>query len=438
MPKYRFTAVDAKGKEISGSVDADSENAAISLIREKGLLPTQVTAAISKAPARTAASSGAPKKAPKAAKSKPSSGKGKGKGSKDVVLFGGGKVKQQDLELFTRQLSTLVNAGLPLMRSLQVLARQEKNPAMKQVMVDMGDSISSGSTFAEALVAHPKVFDRLFVNMVKAGEVGGVLDKVLYSLSSFMEKMRKIRGKVRSAMVYPLVVLFMATVILFFLMLSIVPKFQEIFTDILGEGAKLPALTRGVMAVSNFMQDFWWVMIIGVFLLVAGIIGYGRTESGRYNLDNLKIRNPLFGVLVLKTSIARFSRTLGTLMEAGVPILQALTIVGDTSGNQVIARGVRTIHDAVKEGENVAPPMESTGLFPAMVVSMVEVGEETGDLPMMLGKIADNYEEEVDNAVAALTSIIEPIMIVFLAVIVGSIVLAVFLPMLELMKGIGQ
>ena len=296
----------------------------------------------------------------------------------------------------------------------------------------MADSIESGSTFAEALAAHPKIFDRLFVNMVKAGEVGGVLDVVLARLSEFQEKAEKIKGKVKSAMTYPLVVLVMAVGILMFLMTYIVPKFSEIFGDLMG-GKGMPALTQFVMNVSEVLKTKAVFVIIGIVVFVIILKLIAKTQKGRYGLDYFKLHAPVFGNLVTKNSISRFTRTLGTLMGAGVPVLQALNIVKETVGNEVISKAVTTIHDAVKEGENMAPPIASSKVFPPMVVSMVEVGEETGALPDMLMKVADSYDEDVDNAVASMTSIIEPLLIIFLAVVVGSIVIALFMPLVSIM-----
>jgi len=293
------------------------------------------------------------------------------------------------------------------------------------------ESINSGSTFAEAMTQHPKIFDRLYVNMVKAGELGGVLDTVLLSLSVFMEKVQKIKNKVKSAMVYPLVVLFMAICIVVFLMVYIIPKFAEIFDDIL-DGKPLPALTRFVMSLSDAITQNFVGTIIGLAVVVFAFKMIGKSKGGRVFLDRMKLKMPPFGPLFLKTSIARFTRTFGTLMDSGVPVLQALTIVKETTGNVIISNAIGTVHDAVKEGENIAPPMESTNVFPPMVIGMVEVGEETGELPQMLSRIADNYEDEVDNTVASITSIIEPILIVALAVIVGVIVIALFMPLISI------
>ena len=423
MARFKFTALDSKGKEVHGEIDADSQSMAVAHIREKQYFPTKVE--------ELAAGGGA------APAKKSAAGKSALKMEIKMPKFLQGGVKPKQLTTFTRQMSTLVNAGLPLMRALRVLQRQEKNVALKDAVAQMAESIESGSTFAEALAAHPKIFDRLFVNMVKAGEVGGVLDVVLARLAEFQEKAEKIKGKVKSAMTYPIVVLVMALSILTFLMTYIVPKFADIFADLMG-GKGMPMLTQFVMNASSVMVHRFPVVLIVIIALVVVIKLLAKTEKGRLGLDKFKLHAPVFGQLISKNSISRFTRTLGTLMSAGVPVLQALNIVKETVGNEVIARAVTTIHDAVKEGENMAPPIASSKAFAPMVVSMVEVGEETGALPDMLMKIADSYDDDVDNAVAAMTSIIEPLLIIFLAVIVGTIVIALFMPLVSIIGGLSS
>jgi len=420
MPKYSYVALDARGSETKGEIDADNQNAALSKIREKGLFPTSVS---------ESSASSRPGKTGKSSRGKTSSGSGLKKEIKMPVLFS--RVKTKELMVFTRQLATLVDAGLPLVRSMQVLEKQEKNPAMKKALTEMADSIQSGSTFAEALAQHPKIFNKLYVNMAKAGEVGGVLDTVLIRLAEFMEKAQKIKNKVVSAMVYPMVVMCMALGILTFLMIVIIPKFKEIFSELLS-GQALPTLTQFVMNASELMTTKLPYLIVGIVAIVFLFKFAAKTKAGSIIVDRLKLNMPIFGNLIRKTVVGRFTRTLGTLMASGVPVLQALNIVRDTAGNEVVAKAVSQIHDAVKEGENMAPPIEASGVFPPMVVSMVQVGEETGELPEMLMKIADSYDDEVDNAVAGLTSIIEPLLIVFLAVVVGTIVIALFLPLISI------
>jgi type IV pilus assembly protein PilC len=408
MAKFSYTAVDAKGKQANGTIEATDQTEAIAQIRQLGFYPQRLDE--SKADEGPAAD-----KKPKAKKK-------------------GGTVKTKILTIFTRQLATLIDAGLPLLRSLNTLARQERNPVMRNTMTHLAASVESGSTFSEALALHPGIFNKLYVNMVKAGELGGVLEIVLARLAEFQEKSQKIKGKVVAAMVYPVVVLVIAMLILSFLLVFIVPKFQKIFQDAL-PGQPLPGITLFVIGASHILIDQWY-LVIGV--LAGGFIGYkifSSTTAGAIILDRLVLKLPVFGDLLSKTSISRFSRTLGTLISSGVPILQALNITRETAGNFVVANAIGKIHDSVKEGESVVGPMESSGVFPPMVTSMVQVGEETGQLPDMLVKVADVYEGEVDNVVTSLTSILEPIMIVILAVIVGTIVIALFMPMVKLITG---
>jgi type IV pilus assembly protein PilC len=354
------------------------------------------------------------------------------RGRRRGISFGR-PVNAKGLAIFTRQLATLVKAGMPILRSLEVLARQEKRPAFKRVIEEIADTIRAGGNFSDGLAAHEKVFDRLYVNMVKAGEAGGVLDTVLERLAVFMEKAQRIAGKVKSAMVYPIIIVCVATAIVSLLMIFVVPKFQEIFAGLL-KGQPLPQLTQTLLTVSNFLKDHVIVAAIAGAALYGLFVACGKTRFGRRAIDGALIRLPLLGELFLKAAIARFTRTFGTLLASGVPILQALIITRDTSGNVHVANAINVVHDRVKEGDSVARPLEATAIFPGMVTSMIEVGEETGALPDMLARIADTYDEEVDNAVAGLTSVIEPIMIVFMALMVGTIVIALFLPLVSIIQ----
>ncbi len=432
MAKFKYIAVDSKGKETQGEIEADSQAVAIARIREQQLYPTKLIP-LSEKKVEKKADKTAPRAVPGAARAK-------AKGSKmsmEIRLPAFlSKVKSKQLMTFTRQLATLIDAGLPLLRGLQIIVRQEKNPLLKRTTQQIADSIESGGTFAEALSSHPRIFNKLYVNMVRAGEIGGVLDTVLMRLAEFMEKAQKIKSKVTGAMVYPVVVLVMALGILLFLMTFIVPKFADIFKDLL-EGASLPPLTMVVMKISDALTKQLPYVALGVVVLVVCIRLLAKTSFGRLALDKFKLSMPIFGVLIQKTAISRFSRTLGTLMSSGVPVLQALSIVKETSGNEALGRAIQVVHDSVKEGENMAPPIESTKMFPPMVTGMVEVGEETGKLPEMLMKIADSYDDDVDATVQGLTSVIEPLLIIFLALIVGTIVIALFLPLIEIIKKLG-
>lgn len=423
MPKFRYVAMDSKGSENEGVIDAESQSQAISMIRAQGHFPTQVV----ELGAGGRAKSGG-------VQSKQKSGKGMGTEIK-LPKFLTARVTPKQLMVFTRQLATLVDAGLPLLRGLRILLKQEKNSALREALSGMGEAVEGGSTFSEALAQYPRIFDKLFVNMVKAGEAGGVLEVVLARLAEFMEKAEAIKNKVKAAMIYPVVVLIAAMGILTFMLLKVIPQFEEIFSELLGEGQGLPWLTQQVIFASRVVKNYWYFVVGGVILIVVLKKLWARTDSGRYLMDKMKLRSPVFGQLFSKTAIARFTRTLGTLMSSGVPVLQALNIVRDTAGNEVLSRAIQSVHDSVKEGDSMSMPLEASGVFPGMVVSMVDVGEETGALPEMLMRVADNYDDEVDTAVTGLTSVIEPIMIVALALIIGTIVIAMFLPLIQIIQG---
>ena len=427
MAKFQYIALDGAGQEQRGTIEAGDRASAIAAIRANGLFPSaigEVKGAAAPARKGAAAAKGAAKK---------------GVGSKQINIkmpkFLMGRVKQKDLTGFTRQLATLVNAGLPLMRCIDVLKKQKMAPAMMDCLNGISEGIAGGATFSESLTAYPKVFDNLYVNMVKAGEAGGVLEVVLNRLAEFAEKAQKIKNKVKGAMIYPSVVLVAAVGITAFLLVAVIPKFQQVFNDILG-GQSLPAITEFVMGASEFVQHNGLQIAAGVAAFVVLYKMFGKTKFGAYQLDRLRLGFPVTGTLVKRTAIAQFSRTLGTLLSSGVPILQALVIVRDTTANGVVRRAIQSVHDAVKEGESMTDPLASSGVFPPMVVSMVQVGEETGQLPDMLTRIANTYDDEVDNAVAGLTAAIEPALIIFLAVVVGTIVIAMFLPMIKIISSV--
>lgn len=429
MPKYNYIALDRSGNETKGTIEVGSQNEAIGRVKDMGLFPTKIVEADKG------------EKADKKAKSKPAA-KGKPGAKKggamqiniNLKIPGlGGKVKPKVLTTFTRQLATLVDAGLPLLRGLRVLEKQERNATLKRILGELATSIEGGSTFSEALAQHPKVFNRLFVNMVKAGELGGVLEVVLKRLAEFSEKAQKIKGKVKAAMFYPVAVLIVAVGIMILLMTFVVPKFKDVFS---GMGVKMPGFTLFVLAVSDIIRNNILATMGALAVLVVIFLLFIKTKFGRHVWDKFKLKMPPTGPVVTKVSISRFTRTLGTLVSSGVPILQALTIVKETAGNVIIANAVAKVHESVKEGETITAPLEASRVFPPMVISMVDVGEQTGALPEMLLKIADNYDEEVDNAVSAMTSLLEPIMIVFLAVLVGSIVIAMFLPLIAMITNL--
>lgn len=432
MPKFRYVAMDPKGREVEGMIDADNEARALAAIKEKGLFPTSVTDLSGgrggKKPTRGMATSKSP------AGQAPAKQGGLNAEIKLPSFMGSmfkSKVTSKQIMLFTRQLATLADAGLPLLKGLHVLQRQEKTPAFRVALQGMAESVESGSTFAESLAQFPRIFTPFYMNMVRAGEASGALQAILIRLAEFMEKSQKIKNKVKGAMVYPIVVMVMAVVILTVLMIFVIPKFKEIFDDLL-QGRSLPVLTQMVIGASEFVMNQWYIGLGIIVALVFVFKTFGRTERGQQTLDRIKLKLPIFGSLVQKTAIGNFARTLGTLLTGGVPILQALNIVREVTNNAVLSKAVVQVHDSVKEGETIVVPLEASGVFPSMVVSMIQVGEETGALPEMLMKIAETYDDEVDTAVEALTSVIEPIMIIFLAVIVGTIVIAMFLPLVSI------
>jgi type IV pilus assembly protein PilC len=431
MPKFNYVALDQRGQESVGVIEAGNTNEAVGQLRQAGYFPTSVIEEGKGAPTTKTS-----KKVAKAVKqaSAPAAKKGG-----QIVLFQKKTVSGKTLMIFTRQLATLIDAGLPLLRSLTVLAKQEKDLVLRNTINALADGVQGGSTFSEAMAQHPRIFNKLYINMVKAGELGGVLELVLNRLAEFQEKAQKVKNRVVSAMAYPVIVLVIALLIMLFLLAFIVPKFEQIFRDMLN-GRPLPAITQWVIAASNgvkgmFAPPYLWFTIAAIIGLPMLWKAISNSPRGREAIDRIMLKLPLFGDLLRKSSISRFSRTLGTLVTSGVPILQALNITRDTAGNMIIAEAVTKVHDAVKEGESVVQPLEASGVFPPMVISMVDVGEETGQLPEMLLKIAEVYDDEVDNAVDGLTSLLEPIMIVFLALIVGTIVIALFMPLIEIIKG---
>lgn len=433
MARFNYVALDARGEQSAGVLEANTSNEVVAHLRQSGFFPTSVLEE-GKGPAPKAAKKDKSIQAASKSPAKKKAGKG---ATKDKAI------KTKILMIFTRQLATLIDAGLPLLRGLNVLAKQEKDPVLKGTINHLADAVQGGSTFSESLAQHPKIFNKLYINMVKAGELGGVLELVLNRLAEFQEKAQKIKNKVVAAMFYPIIVLFIAVVIMGFLLVYIVPKFQAIFADMLN-GAALPDLTVFVINCSNTVKGAFWppmnflITAVIVFVIIVAWVAFSSSKFGRRVIDTVKLKMPVLGDLTRKNSISRFSRTLGTLVTSGVPILQALNITRETAGNTIIGEAISKVHDSVKEGESIVHPLEASGVFPPMVISMIDVGEETGQLPEMLLKIAEVYDDEVDNAVAGLTSLLEPIMIVFLAVVVGTIVIALFLPLISIIQKMGN
>ena len=431
MATFQYIAKDSAGNEQRGTVEAGDRNSAIAAVRAQGLLPTalgEVKSSGSSAPKPKAKAAAAPAKAKTGL-------------NKDIKInikmpkFLQGRIKTKVLTQFTRQLATLVNAGLPLMRGIEVLKRQMRDPRMQEALSGISENIAAGGTFSESLTQYPKIFDNLYVNMVKAGEAGGVLEVVLGRLAEFAEKAERIKNKVKGAMIYPIVVLVAAIGITAFLLVAVIPKFQQVFNDMLG-GQALPPITQFVIDASEFVQHNGLQIFLAVVALVIIMKIVAKTEKGAYLFDVLKLKMPVTGTLAQRSAVSKFTRTLGTLLSSGVPILQSLTITRDTTGNRVLTDAIQRVHDSVKEGESMTQPLSQCKVFPPMVISMVEVGEETGALADMLTRIANTYDDEVDNAVAGMTAAIEPALIIVLAVVVGTIVIAMFLPMVKIIGSV--
>lgn len=412
MPMFKYEALDSQGNEVKAEVEALSNKEAISKIRNKGLFPTKVTAR----------GAGKRVKATKAAKTTKRRGVNR-------------KVKTKQVCQFARQLSTLQDAGLAILRSLRILEQQQKTGTLKKVLIYLAEDIEGGSTLSEAMAKHPKVFSKLFVNMVAAGEVGGVLDVVLSRLADFMEKAERLKAKVKGAMVYPAVVMSAALLIVLGLMMFIIPTFAEVLGD-MGDGASLPALTQSLLNISDWLLGRKGFNALIVVLSPVAFISFfkfvSQFSNGRYVLDQLKLHLPVLKPITYKVSVARWTRTLGTLISAGVPILEAINIARDTSGNEVYGRMLQKVHNAIRQGDTFANPLKQSKTVDSIVVNMIDVGEETGDMDKMLEKIANNFDEEADVLVSSLMSLLEPIMILFLGGMVGTIVVAMFLPIIKI------
>ncbi len=397
MPTYRYVAKDQEGRSITGSSKLGSQELLIDALRKKDLIIISVTEERD----RMKFFSGS---------------------------FGGG-VKLEQVVLFSRQLATMVDSGIPLVQSLDILAEQIESPPFRKIIMKIRDDVEAGSALSAALGKHPGVFSALYINMVKAGESSGMLDDILDRLAIYLEKTQALRRKVKAAMVYPSVVVTMSILITAFLMLKVIPTFKGIFEVL---GGSLPLPTRVLIATSDFLaSNILYFMAVFLILIVVFIL-YTRTEQGRFNRDRFLMRIPIIGKLYQKATVARFSRTFSTLVRSGVSILTSLEIVGKTSGNRVIEVALQKVRSSVREGENIAGPISKAGVFPPMVSRMIAVGEETGELEKMLSKISDFYEEQVEIAVAALTSIIEPVIIIFLGIVVGGIVLSMYLPIFKI------
>lgn len=419
MPNFAYVALDARGHETRGALSVESQSEALRRLKEMGFFPTKVAESRqSAASRRTGAST--------------DSRRGISRLTRGALSIPGfrPRLRHRTRIVFTRQMATLLEAGMPLLRGLRLIREQESDAALRRIIAEVATAIEGGASFSEALAAHPKAFNRLYVQMVKAGEISGAVDVVLTRLAVFMEKAQRIKNKVIAAMFYPAAVITVAVAVLGILLVFVVPRFEEIFQGLLN-GRPMPAFTRFVLGVSTAVKNNVVLLLSFTAVTLVPLKLFAATPPGRQLVDRLKLNLPVLGTVVRKAVVARFTRTLGTLVSNGVPILQALHIVRETTGNVVVSRAIAAVHTSVQEGETITAPLRESGVFPAVVVGMVDIGEQTGALPEMLLKIADNYDDEVDNAVAAMTSLLEPIMIIFLAIIVGSIVIALFLPLID-------
>jgi type IV pilus assembly protein PilC len=401
MPQFKYTARNTQGKTIEGTIEAPLQRAAVDKLRSQRFTVVAVNEV------------------------KPSSG---GSFLKKLNPFGG-KVKNKDLVIFSRQLATLVSAGVPIVQGLNILLEQIQNPTFKQIVNAVRADIEGGVAIADALKKQPEAFSELYVSMIRAGETGGVLDSILERLSAYLEAAEELRGKVKGAMVYPIVISGVASAVTIFLLVAVIPTFKTVFASF---GGELPLPTQCLLAVSDFLKHYFFLLLAVPFGLYTLLSKWHKTENGKRFIDGKLIRLPVFGDLLKKVSVAKFTRTLGTLIKSGVPILQALDTVAKTAGNQVIEDAIQSCRESIREGEKIADPLKKAGIFPAMVIQMISVGEETGNLETMLTKIADFYDQEVDTSVKAMTSLIEPVIICVMGVVIGSIVICMFLPIFQM------
>ena len=401
MAVFVYSGRTRGGQTLSGEMEAPSREAVVAKLRTQQVVATSV-------------------------KSK----------AKDITLPGfGGKVVEKDIVVFTRQFATMIDAGLPLVQCLEILASQQENKLFKKTLTEIRQSVEGGSTFAAALKQHPKVFTSLYANMVEAGEAGGILDTILNRLAQYMEKAMALKKRVKSAMVYPSTIVSVAVVVVIFLLVFVIPTFKSMFE---GFGATLPLPTQIVLEMSRYVRTYF---VYGVVAIVGAIVAlkwwYGTT-NGRWAVDSLLLKTPIFGILIRKVAVAKFTRTLGTLISSGVAILDGLDITARTAGNKVVEAAVYKTRSSISEGKTIAEPLKDSGVFPPMVVQMIAVGEQTGALDAMLSKIADFYDDEVDSAVTNLTSLLEPMLMVFLGVVIGGVVIAMYLPIFKLVSVVGR
>jgi len=412
MATFVYEAMDSQGKEIKSEIEAASEKEANEKIRQLNFYPTKVIAKGGGAAAPTAVAR---------------------KRGGISLSFG---VSSKLLCQFTRQFATLMDAGLPIVRTLEILNAQLKPGLLKDASGEVKEDVEGGSALSEALAKHPRVFDKLYVNMIKAGEAGGILAEILSKLAEYMEKSHKLKQKIIGALVYPIAVVSIAGGILALIMIFIIPKFEQMFREM--ELGTLPLLTEILLGVANTIKDFWFLLILMPFFIWGLVHFLGKTPKGRYTIDLIKLKFPIFGIIISKSCISRFCRTLGTLLQSGVPILNALAIIKNAAGNAVVAAAIDNVHNSIREGDTIAEPLKHSGVFDDMVVNMIAVGEETGELDKMLIKVADTYDGEVDTLVGALMSLLEPVLIIGMGGTVGFIVISLFMPLIAIMERIGK
>ncbi|MGE4578643.1 MAG: type II secretion system F family protein [Desulfuromonadales bacterium] len=404
MAKFSWEGKTRTGQVQKGEMEAPNEAAVTATLRRQGITPSNI--------------------------------KARGKGLDMELKIPGfePKISTKDLVVFTRQFSTMIDAGLPLVQCLDILSRQQDNSTFKKILLQVKEDVESGSTFAEALKKHPKAFDELYVNLVAAGEVGGILDTILNRLAAYIEKALKLKKQVKSAMTYPTTIIGIAVVVIAVILIFVIPAFEKMFADF---GGALPAPTQVVINLSNFIQDYILVIIAAIVIFIWGFKRIYKTQAGRKKIDDWALKLPIMGILIRKVAVAKFTRTLGTMMSSGVPILDGLDIVAKTAGNKTVENAIYKVRQSISEGKTIAEPLEKSGVFPPMVCQMIAVGEQSGAVDTMLNKIADFYDDEVDDAVANLTAMMEPLLMLFLGTTVGGLVIAMYLPIFKLAGTVG-
>lgn len=400
MPLFAYTAIDRSGRTVRSTLEADNEQLVLAKLRDQSLHCTDIKRA--------------------------------GKGIKSISI-GKKKVKLKNLVVFSRQFATMIDAGIPILRCLEILTGQTKDLTLREALEQISQDVKGGLALNEAIAKHPTIFSKLYVNMIRAAELGGILDTILDRLASFLEYESEIKGKIKSAMMYPVLVLIFSQIMLFALFSFVLPKFKDIFT---GMNVELPPVTAALFAMGDFMNHFWWLIILMMIGAFIAFKAWAKTPRGRHQLDFLKLRIPIVGELVLKMSIARFSRTFGTLINSGVPMMRSLEIVGETLNNRVLAIAIEQTRQSIREGNKLSAPLVASGLFPNMVTTMVDIGEESGRLSEMLVKVGDFYDSEVESTVKGLTSMIEPMLIIFLGCVVGFIAISIMTPIFKLVNSV--